>query len=134
MFQLTMNNGQNLAFPDICLTPTPGGPVPIPYPNISMSTTALPPTTAMNILVDGTPSLNMLSEIPLSNGDEAGVNLGVVSGMIMGPTRYLMGSETLMLKGAPAVKLTSETGQNGGMMNTEGACLVPSQLIMIVLS
>lgn len=134
MFQLTMADGQNLAFPDVCLTPTPGGPVPIPYPNISMSATALPPTTAMTILVDGTPALNMLSEIPISNGDEAGVNLGVVSGMIMGPTRYLMGSETLMLEGAPAVKLTSETGQNGEMMNCEGACIVPSQEIMIVLS
>jgi len=134
MFQLTMAEGQNIAFPDVCLTPTPGGPVPMPYPNISMSATALPPTTAMTILIDGTPSLNMLSEIPMSNGDEAGANMGMVSGMIMGPTRYIMGSETLMMEGVPAVKLTSETGQNGEMMNTEGACLVPSQEIMIVLS
>jgi hypothetical protein len=134
MFQLTMGEGQNIAFPDVCLTPTPGGPVPMPYPNISMSVTALPPTTAMTVLIDGTPSLNLMSEIPISNGDEAGVNLGVVSGMIMGPTRYVMGSETLMLEGVPAVKLTSETGQNGEMMNAEGACLVPSQEIMIVLS
>ena len=22
------------AFPDVCLTPSPGGPVPIPYPNV----------------------------------------------------------------------------------------------------
>ena len=134
MFQLTMNNGQNMAMPDTCLTPTPGGPVPMPYPNISMTSTALPPTTCMTILVDGTPALNMLSEIPLSNGDEAGVNLGVVSGMIMGPTSYIMGSETLMLEGVPAVKLTSETGQNGESMNIPGACIVPSQVIMIVLS
>jgi len=134
MFQLSMNDGMNLAFPDVCLTPTPAGPVPIPYPNISTSMTALPPTTALSILVDGTPALNMMSEIPLSNGDEAGENLGVVSGMIMGPTSYILGSETLLLEGVPAVKLTSETGQNGEMMNTEGACLAPSQLIMIVLS
>jgi len=134
MFQLTMNNGQNMAMPDVCLTPTPSGPVPMPYPNISMTTTALPPTTCMTILVDGTPALNMMSEIPLSNGDEAGVNLGVVSGMIMGPTRYIMGSETLMLKGIPAVKLTSQTGQNGESMNVVGVCIVPSQEIMIVLS
>ena len=134
MFQLTMNNGQNLAFPDACLTPTPAGPVPIPYPNISMSVTALPPTTAMTILVDATPSLNLMSEIPLSNGDEGGVNMGVVSGMIMGPTSYIMGSETLMLEGVPAVKLTSQTGQNGESMNAPGICIVPSQLVMIVLS
>lgn len=24
-----------MAFPDVCKTPTPGGPVPIPYPNIA---------------------------------------------------------------------------------------------------
>ncbi|MEA1892067.1 MAG: DUF4150 domain-containing protein [Campylobacterota bacterium] len=134
MFQLTMNNATNMAFPDVCLTPTPGGPVPMPYPNISLTSTALPPTTAMTILVNGTPSLNLLSEIPLSNGDEAGVNMGTMSGMIMGPTSYIMGSETLMLKGAPAVKLTSQTGQNGESMNTSGTCIVPSQVKMIVLS
>ncbi|MEA3492239.1 MAG: DUF4150 domain-containing protein [Campylobacterota bacterium] len=134
MFQLTMNNAMNMALPDVCLTPTPAGPVPIPYPNISLTTTTLPPTTAMTILVDGTPALNLLSEIALSNGDEAGVNLGVVSGMIMGPTRYILGSETLFLQGAPAVRLTSETGQNGEMMNCAGACITPSQVTMIVLS
>ena len=134
MFQLTMNNGTNLAFPDTCITPTPGGPIPTPYPNISLTSTALPPTTALTILVGGTPSLNMMSEIPLSNGDESGVNMGVVSGMIMGPTSYVMGSEVLMIEGVPAVKLTSETGQNGESMNAEGACIVPSQEIMIVLS
>jgi len=45
-----------------------------------------------------------------------------------------MGSETLMLKGIPAVKLTSQTGQNGESMNVVGVCIVPSQEIMIVLS
>ncbi|MBL0709112.1 MAG: DUF4150 domain-containing protein [Sulfurimonas sp.] len=134
MFQLTMNNAQNLALPDVCLTPTPTGPIPMPYPNISMTSTALPPTTAMSILVDGTPSLNLMSEIPLSNGDEAGVNMGVASGMIMGPTSYTMGSETLFLEGVPGVKLTSQTGQNGTSMNAPGVCLTPSQAIMIVLS
>ena len=134
MFQLTMNNGQNMAIPDVCMTPTPGGPIPTPYPNISMTSTALAPTTCMTILVDGMPALNMTSEIPLSNGDEAGINLGMVSGMIMGPTSYILGSEVLMLEGVPSVKLTSETGQNGETMNAEGACIVPSQEVMIVLS
>jgi len=40
----------------------------------------------------------------------------------------------LMLEGVPSVKLTSETGQNGETMNAEGACIVPSQEVMIVLS
>ena len=33
------SNGTTIAFPDVCKTPTPGGPVPIPYPNIGMSST-----------------------------------------------------------------------------------------------
>ena len=31
------SNGVTIAFPDVCKTPTPGGPIPIPYPNISQS-------------------------------------------------------------------------------------------------
>ena len=135
MFQLTMCNGQNMAAPDVCLTPSPPtGVIPIPYPNISMSTVALPPTTVMSMLVDGTPTLNMMSEIPLSNGNNVGVKGGVVSQVMMGSTRYMFGSTSLFLEGSPAVKLTSPTGQNGTPMNAPGMCIVPSQLIMIVLS
>jgi len=134
MFQLTMCNGQNMALPDVCLTPAPTGVLPIPYPNISMSTVALPPSTVMGLLVDGTPALNMMSEIVLSNGNNAGVKGGVVSQVMMGSTRYMFGSTTLFLEGAPAVKLTSPTGQNGTPMNAPGMCVVPSQVTMIVLS
>ena len=31
------SNGVITAFPDVCKTPTPGGPIPIPYPNIAKS-------------------------------------------------------------------------------------------------
>lgn len=31
------SNGVTIAFPDVCKTPTPGGPIPIPYPNIAKS-------------------------------------------------------------------------------------------------
>ena len=26
------SNGTTIAFPDVCKTPSPGGPIPIPYP------------------------------------------------------------------------------------------------------
>jgi len=29
------SSGLSIAFPDVCKTPAPGGPIPIPYPNIS---------------------------------------------------------------------------------------------------
>ena len=31
------SGGMSMVFPDVCKTPSPGGPVPIPYPNIAMS-------------------------------------------------------------------------------------------------
>ena len=31
------SNGTSPAFPDVCKTPSPAGPIPIPYPNIAMS-------------------------------------------------------------------------------------------------
>ena len=47
MFQNTMAGGMNLGFPDVCLTPTPIGPIPIPYPNTSTGATFNPATTAL---------------------------------------------------------------------------------------
>ncbi len=31
------SSGVTIAFPDVCKTPSPGGPIPIPYPNIGES-------------------------------------------------------------------------------------------------
>ena len=31
------SGGMSTVFPDVCKTPTPGGPIPIPYPNIGKS-------------------------------------------------------------------------------------------------
>ena len=133
MFQLTMEGGMNMGFPDVCNTPTPAGPVPIPYPNISTGSTANPATTAMTVLTECTPSLNQSSQIMISNGDEAGVNMGVASGMIMGPTEFILGSFTVFVGGSPAQRLTSMTGQNGQSMNCPGVSLAPSQTRVLVL-
>ncbi|GAB6074665.1 DUF4150 domain-containing protein [Nautilia lithotrophica] len=133
MYLLTLNEGMNLAVPDVCLTPTPGGPVPTPYPNISNPAEANGATAAENLVVDGAKALNLTTEITSSQGDEAGSNGGVVSGEIMGPTRFLMGSEKLFINGMPAVRVTSETGQNGETMNAVGSSLVPTQTIVLVL-
>jgi hypothetical protein len=133
MFQQTMAGGMNLGFPDVCLTPTPIGPLPIPFPNITTGATTNPTTTALTVLTDGMPSLNQMSMIPISNGDNMGVNLGVASGLVMGPTEFILGSITVMKEGAPAQRLTSITGHNGVSMNAPGVSLVPSQVTVLVL-
>ncbi len=137
MFMLSMMGGMNTGGPDVCLTPipTPGGPVPtpIPYVNISTTATTIPPTADMTFLAAGLPALNKMSVVGMSNGDEPGVNMGVASGMIMGPTEFITCSMNVMVGGAPAVKLTSMTGHNGLSFNCPGAALVPSQTSILVL-
>ena len=124
----------NMGLPDVCKTPAAAGaPVPIPYPNISTGATANPATTAMTVLTTGMPSFNQMTDIPISNGDQAGVMGGVASSLIMGPTEYMVGSFTVMVGGAPAQRLTSVTGQNGMSMNCPGVTLVPSQVSVLVL-
>lgn len=133
MFQSTMGGGMSLGFPDVCLTPTPAGPIPIPYPNMATGATANPMTTALTVLTDCMPSLNQMSQTMISMGDNAGVNMGVASGLVMGPQEFILGSFTVLKEGAPAQRMTSITGHNGLSMNAPGISLVPSQVTVLVL-
>lgn len=128
-----MGGGMSLGFPDVCLTPTPAGPIPIPYPNMATGATANPMTTALTVLTDCMPSLNQMSQTMISMGDNAGVNMGVASGLVMGPQEFILGSFTVLKEGAPAQRMTSITGHNGLSMNAPGISLVPSQVTVLVL-
>jgi hypothetical protein len=134
MFANCSLGGMDFGFPDVCLTPTPVGPIPIPYPNMAMLPTALPPTASLKHLISAMPAHNLMTTIPMSMGDNAGVNLGVASGMVMGPCRNLMGSTKVLIGGMPATKMTSMTGQNGMSMNAPGMTLVPAQFKVLVMS
>jgi len=137
MFANCQMGGMNMAAPDVCLTPipTPAGPVPtpIPYPNIAMPMTAIPPTACLKVLLTAGPAHNLMTTVPMSNGDNAGVNLGVASGMVMGPCRHTMGSTNVLYGGMPATKMTSMSGQNGMSMNIPGMTLVPSQFKVMLM-
>ena len=133
MFANCQMGGMNFAMPDVCLTPTPVGPVPIPYPNIAMPMTAVPPTACLKVLLTAGPAHNMLTTVPMSNGDNAGVNMGVASGMVMGPCRHTMGSTNVLFGGIPATKMTSMSGHNGMSMNIPGMTLVPSQFKVMLM-
>src|SRR5215831_5063763 len=129
MFANTQMMGMSLAFPDVCLTPTPA-PVPVPYPNISMQPMGVP--AAYNILFMCAPAHNMATTVPLTNGDNAGVALGVASGMVMGPARHLTAAFTVLADGVPATRLTSMSLQNS--TNAPGAAIVPSQVVVLLLA
>lgn len=125
--------GMDFGIPDVCLTPSPVGPIPIPYPNIAMRPMALPPTASLKHLVSMMPAHNMATTIPVSMGDNPGVAMGVASGTVMGPARNTVGSTKVFTGGMPATKWLSPALQNttncpGGMS------LVPSQFKVMTLT
>jgi len=131
MYATTKEKGQLLAMPDVCLTPAPPAPpIPVPYPNVGMPTMANPVTK--KVMICGMPALTKASKCQPTNGDQGGVNNGVVSGKIMGPTEYVMGSMKVKLEGNPAVYMGNPTKQNDG--NTVGSDLQPSQNKVMIMS
>jgi hypothetical protein len=124
--------GQNQAQPDVCMTPAAPSPVPVSYPNISMLNTATPSQTKVQILA--TPAHNIGTTVPMSNGDNAGVNLNSVSGCVMGPTRHLKSSMKVKIVGQPATRQTDQTGQNGVSPGAMGSTMSPSQTKVKILS
>jgi len=82
------SGGVTIAFPDVCKTPTPAGPVPIPYPNIAMSSDTMKGTT--KVKCDGNPICVKDSNFKMSSGDEAGAAMGVMSNKIKGKAEFVM--------------------------------------------
>ena len=121
--------GVNFAFPDVCLTPVPV-PTPVPYPNFALTPVSIP--TAFNVFTVCAPQLNMLASAVMSLGDNTGVGMGVASGLVAGPERYILGCFTTLISGGPAVNLTKMTIQNS--TNMVGLNCVPSQPRVLVLS
>jgi len=135
-FVNTQMMGLQFAFPDVCLTPvpTPIGPVPvpIPYPNLAFPMTAIP--SQFKIFILAMPAHNLLTVVPTSSGDNPGVWLNPMSGMVMGPSRHLMGSVKTFYCGMPVTKMLCPTGQNGIMPGAFGLSIVPSQVKVMVMS
>ena len=109
--------GISSIFPDACKTPTPGGPVPIPYPNIAMSSDTADGSSTVK--VDGNPIMTKASNYSRSSGDEAGTAMGVVSNKNMGKATPVMTSMDVKVDGNGAFRLTDMMQQNvGGSGNT----------------
>ncbi len=132
MLAKTSAGGLCTAFPDVCLTPAPPAPapVPIPYPNIGVEPTDT--SFVPNVLMTCTPAHNMSTMPVMTNGDNAGVAMGVASGTVMGPARTVTAAFTVIVGGMPLARLTSMTIQNN--TNAPGAKVVPSVTNVIVLA
>jgi hypothetical protein len=97
------SGGQSPIFPDVCKTPTPAGPVPIPYPNIGQaSDTSSGPTT---VTADGQMPMTKDAKYAKSSGDEAGSATGVISSKVMGVCEYMMYSFDVKFEGKNVCRL-----------------------------
>ncbi|HYO71586.1 MAG TPA: DUF4150 domain-containing protein [Archangium sp.] len=82
------SGGTTVAFPDVCKTPTPGGPVPIPYPNVAKSSDTAKGTKKVS--VGGNPVCVKDSNFSTSTGDEAGTaGGGVASSKTKGKAEFV---------------------------------------------
>jgi hypothetical protein len=91
------SNGTTIAFPDVCKTPSPAGPIPIPYPNIAMSSDA--DKTAKKVKCDGEAVCIADSNFKTSTGDEAGSAGGVASSKTKGKAEFVNYSFDVKIEG-----------------------------------
>ncbi len=95
--------GLSPVFPDVCLTPTPGGPVPIPYPNIGKaSDTSKGPKS---VKTDKKMPMVKGAVYSKSTGDEAGTTGGVISGKTKGECEFKMYSFDVKFEGKNVCRL-----------------------------
>jgi hypothetical protein len=92
------SSGIASAFPDVCKTPSPAGPIPIPYPNISKSSDTSKGSSTVKM--DGNPIMIKDSEFSMSTGDEAGSAGGnLMTNQIKGPAAFMMFSFDVKVDG-----------------------------------
>lgn len=91
------SNGVSVVFPDVCKTPTPGGPVPLPYPNVGKSSdTSKGPKS---VKTDGQMPMVKGAQYTRSTGDEPGTLKGVISNDQMGVCEFMMYSADVKFEG-----------------------------------
>jgi hypothetical protein len=97
--------------PDVCKTPTPGGPVPMPYPNVTLSSSLSKGTSTVK--ADGGNMIaNKGSEYSMSQGDEPGVTGGVKSSTFKKESTWILYSFDVKMEGKNACRLTDKKFQN----------------------
>jgi hypothetical protein len=132
MFVNTNLGVLDFAFPDVCLVPVLGVPTPLPFPNIALSFADIP--AQFEVIIGGGLAENLATVGTMSNGDQPGVEGGVVSHLFMGPFRSLLGSIKLFVGCIPCTHTFGIVGQNGLLPNAIGVSLTPAQITVLVFS
>jgi hypothetical protein len=107
------SGGKVICFPDVCKTPSPGGPpIPIPYPNIGMSSDTAQGTK--KVKNQGNPTMVEGSNYSTSTGDEAGTLKGLVSSTTKGKCEYISFSSNVKFEGKGVCRMGDLMKQNSG--------------------
>lgn len=100
--------------PDVCKTPSPGGPVPVPYP-IIISLSRDVSKGSKKVKADGGNSASIKgSELSRCSGDEAGTAGGVKSSTSMKEAKWLLYSFDVKIEGKNACRLGDKLQMNHG--------------------
>jgi hypothetical protein len=103
------------AVPDVCKTPSPGGPVPLPYVNVAMDSDLT--DGAETVQIEGNPAATVNAKISTSSGDEAGSVGGIISSKFKGTMTWTMGSLDVKAEGAGVVRFLDTAFHNGNTFN-----------------
>lgn len=106
------NHLANSTAPDVCKTPSPGGPVPIPYPVIiSLASDLANGTTTVK--ADGGKMIGVKGcEYATCTGDEPGTAGGVVSNTFKKEAKFILYSFDVKLDGKNACRLGDKMTMN----------------------
>lgn len=105
------------AVPDVCKTPSPGGPVPIPYVNVAQDGDLAQGSTSVHI--EGNPVALKDSNLSTSSGDEPGTaGGGLVSSKTKGKMTWASASIDVKIEGKGVVRFMEPTQHNGNTFNS----------------
>lgn len=97
------SSGMVMGFPDVCKTPSPAGPIPIPYPNVAKSSDTS--DGSKDVTMDGNPIMLKGSVFSTSTGDEAGSAGGVASSTTKGKAEFALYSFDVKVEGKNVCRL-----------------------------
>jgi len=105
------------AVPDVCKTPSPGGPVPVPYVNVARDGDLA--KGSQTVSIEGNPIALADSHLSTSSGDDPGTaGGGLISSKTKGKMTWGSYSIDVKIQGKGVARFLDVTQHNGNTFNT----------------
>lgn len=102
--------------PDVCKTPSPGGPLPVPYVNMAADGDLA--EGAKQVKIEGKSVALATSNLRTSTGDEPGTAGGLISSKTKGKMTWATASADVKFEGKGVARFMDVTQHNGNSFNT----------------